>query len=163
MTRHTSKNSLLEDYNNYDYDKNTLKGLCESFDNLLPSSVESKEKINIDQNRSENVKLLGCTTAAINGLIGIKGIVSSALHEPSGKIVAIKRYILEEDNEDINSCHTSQEKFNENTTFIMVRSLIPWLNPNIHASTPYFQKYNTPLDLTHLKLTKAVSLHFRKK
>ena len=60
------------------------------------------------------MKFLGRTSPSINGVSGIKGFVVSALHEPSGQIVSVKRYKLEEEKDESNVCENSQEKFNEN-------------------------------------------------
>ena len=68
-------------------------------------------------------KLLGLTTGVSNGGTGIKGFVFTSLHKPSGKTVVVKRYQVDEEHHERNSFHNSQEHFNENVTFIMVRNI----------------------------------------
>ena len=88
---------------------------------LTCTSYEKIKTTNVEQPSGEHDNILGCTTATISGLPGIKGVVRSALHKPSGQTVAVKIYKLDVEKADCNSCHTSQEKFNEDVTFIMVR------------------------------------------
>ena len=119
---HTSKSSLPENFENHDYGEKTLKGFSDSFDPaLFQWTVGPCEMKNSHRDKTDNIKLLGRTTAAISGVSGIKGFVVKAFHEPSGQEVAVKRYTLEDENEDSDSCRSSQEKFNENVTFILVR------------------------------------------
>ena len=119
MTMTSSKNLLSDKHNSHDYSEKTLNGLCNSFDtSMVHWTVGPKD--GDGQTKSQNTKLLGRTTPAINGASGIKGFVASALHEPSGQMVSVKRYKLEE-KEVNNICQNPQEKFNENITFIMVR------------------------------------------
>ena len=70
-------------------------------------------------------KILGKTTSAKHISTsdgGVSGVVVSAIHKPSGQIVAVKRYKLDVDgNIDNMRCSTMQEKFHENVSFILVR------------------------------------------
>ena len=120
MTMTSSKNLSIDKRNSHEYSEKTLNGLSNSFDtSMVHWTVGPRE--GAAQNNTENIKFLGRTTPAINGVSGIKGFVASALHEPSGQMVAVKRYKLEEEKEENYLCQNSQEKFNENITFIMVR------------------------------------------
>ena len=122
MTMTASKNSLNDKCDSRDYSEKTLSGLCDSYDpSMVHWTVGPKEGNGAGQKNSTDAKILGRTTPSINGGSGIKGFVVSALHEPSRQIVAVKRYKLEEEKDDDNLCKNSQEQFNENITFIMVR------------------------------------------
>ena len=111
-----SLNNIRNESDNYG--ERQLLGLQENdFDD-----IENGRNLPSDQTSRHNSKLLGRTTSSICGLRGIKGHVTSAIHEPTGQIVAVKRYKLETEDEDYNSCYSSQEKFNEDVTFILVSS-----------------------------------------
>ena len=86
------------------------------------STSENRKSLSIYETTKQNVRLLGRTTSSICGLKGIKGYVTSAIHEPSGQMVAVKRYKLETNDEECSSCNSSQEKFNEDVMFILVSS-----------------------------------------
>ena len=121
MTWHASKNSLYENCTGEDYGVNNLLGLDYNIDEILKCSYDPTRNINnTDKSYVEHSKLLGLTTSSMNGLSGINGLVTTALHKPSTQVVAVKRYKLDVENKDHNSCHTSQEKFNEDVKFIMV-------------------------------------------
>ena len=119
MTMTASKNSINDKCDSRDYSEKTLSGLCDSYDPCkVHWTVGPKEG---NGGGHKNATILGRTTPSINGGSGIKGFVASALHEPSSQIVAVKRYKLEEEKDHNNLCQNSQEQFNENITFIMVR------------------------------------------
>ena len=119
-----SKNSLIDKYDSHDYGEETLNDFKNSL-NLIKPQFNAKS-IN-DQNETSKCqnsnKLLGLTTAVSNGGTGIKGFVFTSLHKPSGKTVVVKRYQVDEEHHEGNSFHNSQEHFNENVTFIMVRNI----------------------------------------
>ena len=125
MTMHNSKNSLLDKYDSHDYGKETLKDFEKNFGSIMPQL--SLNTYNYKSNKTNKYhssgKLCGLTTAASNGGTGIRGYVVSCLHNPTGQTVVIKRYQLDENQKDNNSCHNSQEHFNENVTFIMVSNM----------------------------------------
>ena len=122
MTWHASKNSLYENYTGEDYGANNLLGLDYNIDEILKCSYDPTRNITNTDKSVEHSKLLGLTTSSINGLPGINGLVTTCVHKLSSQVVAVKRYKLDGEYNDHNSCHTSQEKFNEDVKFIMVIS-----------------------------------------
>ena len=119
-----SKNSLIDKYDSHDYGEETLNDFKNSLNLIKPQfnakSINDQNKTSKCQNSN---KLLGLTTAVSNGGTGIKGFVFTSLHKPSGKTVVVKRYQVDEEHHEGNSFHNSQEHFNENVTFIMVRNI----------------------------------------
>ena len=135
MTMTSSKHALMDKRESHIYSEKTIKGLCNSFDASMGQWTVAPGD-GAGQNNSGNMKFLGRTTPSINGAPGIKGFVVSALHEPSGQIVSVKRYKLEEEKDESNVCENSQEKFNENITFIMVSQYSQELQGLILVSLP---------------------------
>ena len=117
-----ARKSSIDISQGYDYGEHTLLGLHDNFDTMFTySNNEIRPTTSVDKRLGEHANLLGRTTATTIGLTGIRGFVTRALHEPSGQSVAVKRYKLDGEKNDTNLCHNSQEKFNEDVTFIMVR------------------------------------------
>ena len=148
MTMHNSKNSLLDKDNCHNYGTETFKDFEKNFGSFMPKFRSNCYNYQSDKtnNYPSSGKLLGLTTAASNGGSGIRGLVVSCLHKPTGQTVVIKRYQLDEEQKDSNSCHNSQEHFNENVTFIMVSNIRhknnknePWYNSILE---PQSYKFN---------------------
>ena len=116
-----SKNSLIDKYDSHDYGVETLQDFNGSFNLMSRINYKSNNKRDKTSTYEGSDKILGLTSAATNGGAGIKGIVFTILHKPSGKKVVVKRYQVDEELVEGNSFHNSQEHFNENVTFIMVR------------------------------------------
>ena len=125
MTMHTRKSSSADSSDEkFDYGLSTLTDICENVDSISGHGSPMKENTMPEQSSTgdQNLKFIGLTTCTITGKSGAKGFVVSTHHKPSDKLVAVKRYTLEEQYDHDTTNRTSQETFNENITLIMVRN-----------------------------------------
>ena len=126
MTMHTRKSSSADSCDEkYDYGLITLTDICENVPSISGHGSPAMKGNEMPEHSSasdKNISFIGLTTCTITGKSGAKGFVVSTHHKPSDKLVAVKRYTLEEQYDHDTTNRTSQETFNENITLIMVRN-----------------------------------------